>query len=128
MRHLKDSVCLLPCPTQTVFWRLARNSHRSSICMYMPCYSSSIDVCIYIYISLSIYLSIYMCRVSLLNYSQRVRYLVLLNTSASKIHCNLVGIEPDISPFGLLTNVFLIVGCICCLPHDSAFLLPFAQI
>ena len=23
-----------------------------SVCMYMPCYSSSIDVCIYIYISI----------------------------------------------------------------------------
>ena len=50
---------------------------------------------------------------------------MLLNSSASKVLCKIVIIKPDISPFGLLTNVFLIVGCICCLPCESAFVVAF---
>ena len=34
-------------------------------------------------------------------------------------------IVPDTLPFVLLTNVFLIVGCICCLPYESAFSVAF---
>ena len=38
-----------------------------------------------------------------------------------------VVIKPDTLPFGLLTNVFLIVGCICCLPYESAFFVAFGS-
>ena len=58
---LKKSVCLLPCQTEIVFRRLARVSHRISICMYTSCYFSSIDV--YIYVCVCV------CRVSISNYS-----------------------------------------------------------
>ena len=48
---LKKGVCLLPCQTEIVFRRLARVSHRISICMYMLCYFSKYRrMYIYIYV------------------------------------------------------------------------------
>ena len=41
------------------------------------------------------------------------------------ILCKIVVIKPDTLSFALLTNVFLIVECICCLPYESAFSVAF---